>query len=73
MVTRNRPEVTTDKADKKGRVRLGKLELNRETVRDLTGDEQRRIKGGPNTVSGAVASPGGFMYFGCISDKYPNQ
>ncbi|HEV2763531.1 MAG TPA: hypothetical protein VGV38_11185 [Pyrinomonadaceae bacterium] len=70
MVTQNRPEVSTDKAEKKGRVKLGRLELNRETVRDLTGDEQRKIKGG---ISRAAAAPGGFVYFGCHSGVYPNQ
>ncbi len=31
---------------KKGKVTIGKLKLNRETVKDLTGGEERQIKGG---------------------------
>jgi hypothetical protein len=31
---------------KKGRVKVGKLKLNKETVKDLTGGEGKRIKGG---------------------------
>ncbi|HEV2764438.1 MAG TPA: hypothetical protein VGV38_15775 [Pyrinomonadaceae bacterium] len=59
MVTQNRPEVSTDKAEKKGRVKLGKLELSRETARDLSGDEQRKIKGGLSRLS-CYAGNGGY-------------
>lgn len=31
---------------KKGKVKVGKLVLNKEAVKDLTGSERRRIKGG---------------------------
>ncbi|HEV2764436.1 MAG TPA: class I lanthipeptide [Pyrinomonadaceae bacterium] len=70
MVTQNRPEVTTDKSEKKGRVKLGKLELNKETVKDLTGDEQRKIKGG---MSRAAAAHGGLVYYGCLGTRFPDQ
>lgn len=33
-------------AAKKGRVKVGKLKLNKETVKDLTGRERKKIKGG---------------------------
>ena len=33
-------------AGKKGRVRVGKLKVNKETVRDLLGNEKMQIKGG---------------------------
>lgn len=72
MVTRNKPEITADKGEKKGRVRVGKLQLNKETVRDLTRDEGEKIKGG-RTTSAVAAAYGGYVYFGCIGDKYPNQ
>ena len=30
----------------KGKVKVGKLSVNKETVKDLTGDEEKGIKGG---------------------------
>ncbi len=44
MVTKKKS--TSEKEEKKGRVKVGKLKLNRETVKDLTGREQQRVKGG---------------------------
>ena len=41
MVTKSKKTGT-----KKGRVKVGKLKLNKETVKDLTGGEGKRIKGG---------------------------
>lgn len=39
--------VTKSKAgQKKGKVEVGKLKLNKETVKDLTARDQRQIKGG---------------------------
>ena len=37
---------TVEKEEKKRRVTVGKLKLSRETVKDLTGGEQKEIKGG---------------------------
>lgn len=37
---------TSEKEQKKGRVKVGKLKLNRETVKDLADSEARRVKGG---------------------------
>lgn len=34
------------KGQSKGKVKVGKLNLNKETVKDLTGSEEKRIKGG---------------------------
>lgn len=31
---------------KKGKVKVGKLKLNKETVKDLTSSERKQIKGG---------------------------
>jgi len=42
MVTK---KMRTGAAGKKGKVKLGNLKLNRETVKDLTGSERRQIKG----------------------------
>jgi hypothetical protein len=33
-------------SEKKGRVKIGKLKLNKETVKDLSGKEAKGIKGG---------------------------
>jgi natural product precursor len=43
MVTKKR---TTTKAAKRGRVKVGKLKLNKETVKDLSEREVKAIKGG---------------------------
>ena len=40
MVTRNKT------GEKKGRVKVGKLKLNRETVKDLTSNQKKKVKGG---------------------------
>lgn len=42
MVTKSK----TTGGQKKGRVKVGKLKLNKETVKDLTGGKQKQIKGG---------------------------
>lgn len=44
MVTRSKK--TSEKEEKKGRVKVGNLKLNKETVKDLTSDNLRGIKGG---------------------------
>ena len=40
MVSKNKT------GEKKGKVKVGKLRLNRETVKDLTAREEKQIKGG---------------------------
>jgi len=42
-----------EKKEKKGGVRVGKLQLNKETVKELTAQEQKRLRGGrsPKTDS----------------------
>ncbi len=42
---------TSDKKATTGRLRIGKLNLNKETVTDLTNSEQKQIKGGVINVS----------------------
>ena len=51
MVTKNRKQTTGKKQAKRGRVQVGKLKLNKETVKDLTGAEAKRIKGGGATYT----------------------
>jgi len=41
MVTKS-----TKTGAKKGRVKVGRLKLNRETVKDLTTEERKKVKGG---------------------------
>ena len=43
MVTKKK---TTSKATKKSRVKVGKLKVNKETVKDLTDKESKQVKGG---------------------------
>ena len=40
MVTKNKT------GEKRGKVKVGKLKLKKETVKDLTASQQRKIKGG---------------------------
>lgn len=40
MVTRKKT------GEKKGRVKVGKLKLNRETVKDLTSNQKKKVRGG---------------------------
>jgi hypothetical protein len=57
MVTKSK---AASKAPKKSRVKAGKLKLNKETLKDLTGDEARRIKGGAmGTIVGTSRACGG--------------
>ena len=44
MVTKRKS--TSEKEMKKGRVKVGKLKFNKETVKDLVGNEGKQIKGG---------------------------
>ncbi len=51
--------VTKTKAgQKKGKVKVGKLKLNKETVKDLSAEEQKKLKGGrirlPSITCGTV-------------------
>lgn len=43
MVTKSK---ATNTASKKGRVKVGKLKLNKETVKDLSEKEAKGVKGG---------------------------
>jgi hypothetical protein len=52
MVTKKKS--TSTKAGKKGRVKVGKLKLNKETVKDLTGSQLKKLQGG-RTVNTAAA------------------
>lgn len=44
MVTKSKSKAETGK--KKGRVKVDKLKLNKETVKDLTNSEAEKVKGG---------------------------
>lgn len=44
MVTKRKS--TSEKEMKKGRVKVGKLKFNKETVKDLVGNEGKQIRGG---------------------------
>lgn len=54
---------TNEAEGKTGRVNLGNLESNEETVKDLTDSEQREIKGGTGGVANKPSSgPGSSGY-----------
>ena len=38
--------VSKSKTNKKSRVKVGKLKLNKETIKDLTENEAKKVKGG---------------------------
>jgi hypothetical protein len=52
--------MTTNKKDstseKKSRVKVGKLQVNKETIKDLTDKEAEQVKGGLNRLSGPCVS-----------------
>jgi hypothetical protein len=52
MVAKRRKQNPSKQTEKKGRVKVGKLKLNKETVRDLTTSESKAVRGGQ-----AVAQP----------------
>jgi hypothetical protein len=45
MVTKNKT------GEKRGKVKVGKLKLNKETVKDLSAEEQKKVKGGLGTLT----------------------
>jgi hypothetical protein len=46
MVTKSRKGVTGGKNQTKGRTKVGKLNLSKETLKDLSSGEQKKVKGG---------------------------
>jgi hypothetical protein len=58
MVTKTKK--ADEKEEKKGRLKVGKLKLNKETVKDLNADEKKQIKGGMKAK---------FSYIGCTNDQ----
>jgi hypothetical protein len=63
MVTKK--QTPSDKAGKKGRVKVEKLKLDKETVREVKGDEARGVKGGGATSLCNIG--GGFAQDGATS------
>ena len=46
MVLKSKRSGTDNKKQQRVRVKVGRLELNKETVKDLSGDDMKKIKGG---------------------------
>jgi len=46
MVAKSKTSKPGEREEKKGRVKVGKLQVNKETVKNLTSAEQKGIKGG---------------------------
>ena len=51
--------VTKSSTKKKGKTKVGKLKLNKETVKSLTSEEKRKVKGGliPRIPPTALSCP----------------
>ncbi len=63
--------VTKRKAgQKKGRVKVGNLKLNKETVKNLSAGEQRKVKGGLVVASGVCVETGETCR--CVRPRDPN-
>ena len=71
MVTKGKKVATNKKvATKKGRVKVGKLKLNKETIKNLATSQQKKVKGGR---LGADAPPITAVYGTCGGGTcYPN-
>ena len=65
MVTKNKT-AEAGAGKNKGRVRVGKLKLNKETLTDLTAGDYKKIKGGAAPVTRACPNPVPLtLMFGC--------
>ena len=59
MVTKKKG--TSTKEAKKGRVKVGKLKLNKETVKNLTNKDQSQLKGGARPrINGSTVCTQGY-------------
>ena len=56
MVTKNKTD------EKKGKVKVGKLKVNKETVKDLSPSDRKQIRGGiiPTTSFGVTCGRGAY-------------
>jgi len=59
MVTKNKTH------EKRGKVEVGKLKLKKETVKELTGSQQKQIKGG--VINATIAMQCSRNATGCIT------
>jgi hypothetical protein len=60
MVTKNKPS-------EKKKVKVGKLKLNKDTVKDLTGGEEKRVRGGAAKDKTLIVCPSEFcVTLSCI-------
>jgi len=46
MVTRSKKQNTSEGEEKQGKIKVDKLKLNKETIKDLTDSEKKGAKGG---------------------------
>lgn len=58
VAKRSKQNPGSKRAEKKGRVKLGKLKLNKETVKNLTNDEAKQVKGGLGNISDVCRTVG---------------
>jgi len=57
MVTKSKKQTTVEKEQKRGRVKVGKLKLNKETVKDLNNAESKKVRGGQFDVWRTIECP----------------
>ena len=66
MVTKKRSK---DEEEEKIRVKVGKLKLDKETVKDLTSDEAQQVKGGTGNCAGSQIAVG--QTVACVASPTP--
>jgi hypothetical protein len=57
MVARKKKN-KSEKDESNGRIKVGKLRVNKETVKDLTSDETQKVKGGTGVCAGSQIAAG---------------
>jgi hypothetical protein len=68
MVTRSKKQNTSEQEEKEGRVKIEKLKLNKETIKDLTDSEKRRARGGIRAVDEEHSNPvANCLSFTCVT------
>ena len=67
MVTKKKTK-TSETDETEGRIKVGKLRINKETVKDLTSDETQNVKGGTGLCT---ASQVGGLTVSCVASPEP--
>ena len=68
MVTKKKTK-TSEMEETEGRVKVGKLRIKKETVKDLTSDETHNVKGGTGLCAGSQV---GGLTVACVASPEPS-